>query len=109
MVLSRAARRTVLLAASIGLLGIPVLAAGSPTAGAAPAAATVAAPSPTAARPGKPTSVAAVGDSITQSTGTGALSAETPKNSWATGSDVNSVANRLGIATNQRFNYSANG
>jgi len=67
------------------------------------------APTPTAARPGKPTSVAAVGDSITQSTGTGALSKENPKNNWATGWEVSSVAARLGVATNKRYNLSANG
>ena len=67
------------------------------------------APAPTAARPGKPTVVAAVGDSITQSTGTGALAQENPKNSWATGWEVNSVAARLGVATGNRYNLSANG
>jgi lysophospholipase L1-like esterase len=67
------------------------------------------APVPTAARPGKPTVVAAVGDSITQSTGTGALAQENPKNSWATGWEVNSVAARLGVATGNRYNLSANG
>jgi lysophospholipase L1-like esterase len=69
----------------------------------------VAAPSPTAPRPGKPTSVVAVGDSITQSTGTGALSAENPKNSWATGWEVNSYAARLGVPTDKRYNLSKNG
>lgn len=68
-----------------------------------------AAPPPTAAIPGKPTSVAAVGDSITQSTGTGPLSKENPKNNWATGTDVSSVAARLGVPTTKRFNLSANG
>jgi len=68
-----------------------------------------AAPTPTAAVPGKPTVIAAVGDSITQSTGTGALAQETPKNSWATGTDVSSVAGRLGISTGNRYNLSANG
>ena len=71
--------------------------------------AVVAAPTPTPARPGKPTTIAAVGDSITQSTGTGALSAENPENSWATGWSVNSVAARLGIDLNKRFNLSENG
>jgi lysophospholipase L1-like esterase len=66
-------------------------------------------PAPTPARPGKPTSVAAVGDSITQSTGTGRLSAENPKNNWATGWEVSSVAARLGVPTNKRYNLSANG
>ncbi|WP_426572852.1 DUF4214 domain-containing protein [Aquihabitans sp. McL0605] len=116
MILGRATRRTVLLAAAtIGMLGIPALAASAP-AGAAPSApsappapAPLAAPTPTAPRPGKPTSVAAVGDSITQSTGTGALSAENPKNSWATGWEVNSVAARLNVPTTKRYNYSTNG
>ncbi len=84
------------------------------TAGARPtqepgASTSVAPPTPTAAVPGKPTIVAAVGDSITQSTGTGALAQETPKNSWATGTDVSSVAGRLGVPTTKRFNLSANG
>ncbi len=72
-------------------------------------AATRAAPTPTAARAGKPATVAAVGDSITQSTGTGSLSAETPKNNWATGWEVDSVAARLNVPTNRRYNVSANG
>lgn len=67
------------------------------------------APAPTPARPGKPSSVAAVGDSITQATGTGRLSAENPKNNWATGWEVSSVAARLGVPTNKRYNLSANG
>ncbi|MGN6694626.1 MAG: SGNH/GDSL hydrolase family protein, partial [Aquihabitans sp.] len=80
------------------------------TSGDVPAASTsAAAPTPTAAVPGKPTIVAAVGDSITQSTGTGALSKENPKNSWATGTDVSSVAGRLGVATGNRYNFSTNG
>jgi lysophospholipase L1-like esterase len=78
--------------------------------GDAPAAVTAAAaPTPTAAVPGKPTIVAAVGDSITQSTGTGPLSKENPKNSWATGTEVSSVAARLGIPTANRYNFSTNG
>ena len=82
----------------------------SGTAGDPPAATTsAAAPTPTAAVPGKPTSIAAVGDSITQSTGTGPLSRENPKNNWATGTDVSSVAVRLGVPTNKRYNLSANG
>ena len=50
-----------------------------------------------------------MGDSITQSTGTGARSKENPKNNWATGWEVSSVAARLGVATNKRYNLSANG
>lgn len=109
-------RRTVgCIVLALGAVAGPGLLA-SPQAGADPAppvvtAATSApdAPSPTPARAGKPDSVAAVGDSITQATGTGALSAETPANSWATGTAVNSIAARLGVATNKRFNLSANG
>lgn len=67
------------------------------------------APMPVTARLGKPTSIVAVGDSITQATGTGALSKETPQNSWATGAEVNSIANRLSIPTNRRYNLSTNG
>lgn len=80
--------------------------------GAAPTASgvrTATPPSATAARPGKPASLVAVGDSITQATGTGALGQENPKNSWATGTDVNSVAARLAIPTAKRYNPSANG
>jgi lysophospholipase L1-like esterase len=67
------------------------------------------APSPTPARLNTPTIAVAVGDSITQSTGTGELSKENPKNSWATGTDVNSVAGRLGVATGNRYNLAKNG
>lgn len=87
--------------------GLSAPAGGSP--GDPGATTAAAAPTPTAAVPGKPTIVAAVGDSITQSTGTGALSKENPKNSWATGTDVSSVAGRLGVATGNRYNLSANG
>ena len=66
-------------------------------------------PSPTPERLNTPAVVAAVGDSITQSTGTGQLSVENPKNSWATGTDVYSVAARLSIPTAQRYNLSRNG
>ncbi|MCU1369201.1 MAG: lipolytic protein family [Ilumatobacteraceae bacterium] len=104
------ARRVVV---SVALAALAVAGPGAVTSPAqaapAPPQASADAPTPTAARPGKPTSVAAVGDSITQSTGTGKLSAENPKNSWATGWEVNSVAARLGVPTNRRFNLSANG
>jgi lysophospholipase L1-like esterase len=76
---------------------------------AAPAGAAVTPPTPTPARSGKPTTMAALGDSITQSTGTGELSKENPKNSWSTGWEVNSVRNRLGISTANAQNLSANG
>jgi lysophospholipase L1-like esterase len=94
-----------------GAIVSPAHAAPAPSTPApAPApAASADAPLPTPARAGKPTSVAAVGDSITQSTGTGKLSAENPKNNWATGWEVSSVAARLSIPTNRRFNLSANG
>ncbi len=115
MLTTSKARRIV---ASLALLGALVVgqgglastadATGEPPATDA-AATNAVAPTPTAARPGKPASVAAVGDSITQSTGTGALARETPKNSWATGWEVNSVAARIGVATNKRYNLSANG
>jgi len=93
---------------AVGVLALPAL--GAPTAGAQePTAITSAVPTPAAPRPGKPTTVAAIGDSITQSTGTGPLSKEYPENSWATGCSFNSLAARLGIPTNKRYNYSANG
>lgn len=92
---------------AIGLLGAPMLAGAAPVT--AQEQTNAVAPTPTAARPGKPPSIVAVGDSITQSTGTGALADENPKNSWATGWEVSSVAARLGVATNKRYNLSANG
>jgi len=88
----------VVLAVTVGVTGnapVPVAAAAAPT--------------PTPARTGKPTTMAALGDSITQSTGTGELSKENPKNSWSTGWEVNSVRNRLGITTANAQNLSANG
>lgn len=75
----------------------------------APAGAAAVAPTPTPARSGKPTTMAALGDSITQSTGTGELAQENPKNSWSTGWEVNSVRARLGITTANAQNLSANG
>lgn len=101
---SSATRRRRVIAAAVGAL--LAVTAGA-TASAGEALPSAAAPTPTPAVPGKPTSIVAVGDSITQATGTGALAQENPKNSWATGTDVNSVANRLGIS--RRFNVSANG
>lgn len=96
--------RTVLVA-----LGLVVGVTGLATAtGAAPAAANPA-PTPTPARVGKPASIAALGDSITQSTGTGQLGEENPKNSWSTGWEVSSVAERIGIPRADRQNLSANG
>jgi lysophospholipase L1-like esterase len=96
----------------IGLIGVPALANG-PAVGAqaAPGASTTVAvqPTPTPAHPGKPSIVGVVGDSITQSTGTGELSKENPKNNWATGWEVNSVAARAGVSTGNRYNFSANG
>jgi len=104
----RFAAGLVLVATAVAGQGLSTPAGGA--AGGPPGATTsAAAPTPTAAVPGKPTVVAAVGDSITQSTGTGALSKENPKNSWATGTDVSSVAARLGVATGNRYNLSANG
>jgi len=91
-----------------GLVGAAALVGVSPASGQTRRTA-VAAPTPTPARPGKPTSVVAVGDSITQSTGTGALAQENPKNSWATGWEVSSVAARLGVPTSRRYNLSTNG
>ncbi|MCB1040043.1 MAG: DUF4214 domain-containing protein [Acidimicrobiales bacterium] len=72
-------------------------------------ATTSAAPTPTEARLGRPTKVVAVGDSITQSTGTGALSKENPVNSWATGTGVSSVAFQLTIDGANRYNLATNG
>lgn len=95
----RLALAVALTLAASGLVG----AMGSPPVAAAPA------PTSTPARVGKPTSMAALGDSITQATGTGALSQENPKNSWATGWEVNSVRARLGISTADARNLSANG
>lgn len=106
-------RRVVGAGLVVAAMALPTMGAGTAGASGAStsraAAPRVAAPTPTAARPGKPTSVAAVGDSITQSTGTGALAQENPKNSWATGWEVNSVAARLGVPTSKRYNYSTNG
>jgi lysophospholipase L1-like esterase len=103
-------RRAAVAVAAVGTLALPALAATGGAAGASPDAGTAAvAPSPTPPRAGAPTSVAVIGDSITQATGTGALGAETPANSWATGTSVTSVAAALGIPTNKRYNYSANG
>lgn len=95
----RLALAVALTLAASGLVG----AMGSPPVAAAPA------PTSTPARVGKPTSMAALGDSITQATGTGALSQENPKNSWATGWEVNSVRARLGISTADARNLSAKG
>lgn len=91
-------------AALVVASALAVLPASSAGAQAGPSAAP---PTPTAAIAGRPTSIVAVGDSITQATGTGALAQENPKNSWATGTDVSSVADRLGIG--RRYNLSANG
>lgn len=92
------------------------IAAGGAPAGAAPGGPpppveplASAAPTPTPARTGKPTTMAALGDSITQATGTGQLAQENPKNSWSTGWEVNSVRARLGITTANARNLSANG
>jgi lysophospholipase L1-like esterase len=95
-------------AAGIAGLGIVEVAEAAPRQEAPPST-SAAAPTPTPARPGKPTKIAAIGDSITQATGTGALAQENPKNSWATGWEVDSYAARLGIPTSNRFNYSTNG
>jgi lysophospholipase L1-like esterase len=99
------------LIAVVGLAGTPVARATGEAAppGESPTVAAIAAPTPSPARLGKPTSIVAVGDSITQSTGTGALSAENPKNSWATGWEVNSYAERLGVPTSARYNLAKNG
>lgn len=103
-------KRAAVAALTVAGLALPALATGGGAAGAVEEAqANAAAPSPTPARLNTPTSIAAIGDSITQATGTGALAQENPVNSWATGTGVNSVAARLGIPTNQRFNYAANG
>lgn len=98
------------LAAALALtLGATALVSGAAApAGAAPAP-RAAAPTPTPARVGKPTTMAALGDSITQATGTGEISQENPKNSWATGWEVDSVRARLGISTANAQNLSANG
>ncbi|HEV7760083.1 MAG TPA: SGNH/GDSL hydrolase family protein, partial [Acidimicrobiales bacterium] len=101
---SSALRRAVTAVAAVVLV-VTVGVTGSP---AVPVAAAPA-PTPTPARTGKPTTMAALGDSITQSTGTGELSKENPKNSWSTGWEVNSVRNRLGITTANAQNLSANG
>jgi lysophospholipase L1-like esterase len=90
------------------LLAVAVGAVGATGPG-TPAGAAVAAPTPTPARSGKPTTMAALGDSITQATGTGEISKENPKNSWSTGWEVNSVRARLGITTANAQNLSANG
>lgn len=92
---------------AVAVIGPPALA--SSAVGAQGGATTAAAPASSPARPGRPTNLAVVGDSISQATGTGALGQETPANSWATGGSVDSVANRLGIAGNQRANLAANG
>jgi lysophospholipase L1-like esterase len=89
------------------VLAVTVAAVGA--AATTPAGAAVTPPTPTPARSGKPTTMAALGDSITQSTGTGELSKENPKNSWATGWEVDSVRARLGITTANAQNLSANG
>ncbi len=103
---SSAPRRAV--AALVALvLAVTVTALGAATA--PPAAAGATPPTPTPARSGKPTTMAALGDSITQSTGTGELSKENPKNSWSTGWEVDSVRARLGISTANAQNLSANG
>lgn len=103
-----AGRRKLVAACVAGALFGSILATATVTPSGAQAV-TSAAPAPTPAKAGKPTSVAAIGDSISQSTGTGGLSQENPENSWATGWSINSVAARIGIPTNKRFNYSANG
>ncbi|HEX7132259.1 MAG TPA: SGNH/GDSL hydrolase family protein, partial [Iamia sp.] len=100
------ARRRAVSAAVVLALAVTVAAVG-PTA--TPSGAAVTPPTPTPARSGKPTTMAALGDSITQSTGTGELSKENPKNSWSTGWEVNSVRARLGISTANAQNLSANG
>lgn len=103
-------RRMVCAGLAVAALAMPTLGAGSAGASAGRAQAPrIAAPTPTPARPGKPTSIAVVGDSITQSTGTGAIAQENPKNSWATGWEVSSVAARIGVPTDKRYNYAANG
>ena len=111
----RTRRLAVVATAAVGLVGLPAFgpaasaAPGAPNGRSRASAASGVAPTPTPARANTPTIVVAVGDSITQSTGTGELSKENPKNSWATGNEVNSVAARLSVPTTKRYNLSKNG
>ncbi|WCO65028.1 DUF4214 domain-containing protein [Iamia majanohamensis] len=98
-------RRAATLVAALGLALTGVVALAPAPAGAAGPPP----PTPTPARVGPPTSMAALGDSITQATGTGQLAEENPKNSWSTGWEVSSVRARLGIPTGSAQNLSANG
>jgi uncharacterized repeat protein (TIGR01451 family) len=86
----------------------PLLVAAGPV---DPAGAEPPAPVPSAARANDPTNIYAVGDSITTATGTGNLGAETPANSWVTGTNgsVNSMRARLGLSSGAAVNLASNG
>lgn len=90
-----------------GFLVVAVLAA--LVLGADPAAA--APPGDTPPRVGVPANIYAVGDSITTATGTGNLGAETPANSWVTGTNgsVNSMRARLSIPSGSAVTLATNG
>ena len=69
------------------------------------------APTPTPARANDPANIYGIGDSITTATGTGNLGAETPANSWVTGTNpaVNSMRARLGIPAGSAVTLATNG
>ena len=77
----------------------------------APPVAAATPPDDTPARVGVPANIYAIGDSITTATGTGNLGAETPANSWVTGTNgsVNSMRQRLAISTGNAVNLASNG
>lgn len=74
------------------------------------------APTGTPPRANEPANIYAVGDSITTATGTGNLGAETPRNSWVTGTsdgdlpaNVVSMRERLGLPTSAAVTLATNG
>jgi hypothetical protein len=76
----------------------------------APASA-AAAPTTTSKRVGSPGSIASIGDSISTATGTDILEADTPADSWVTGTDgsVASMRQRLGIPSGSAAMLASNG
>jgi lysophospholipase L1-like esterase len=68
-------------------------------------------PTATQARANDATNIYGIGDSISTATGTGNLGAETPANSWITGSNgaVNSMRARLGIPQGSAVTLASNG
>jgi lysophospholipase L1-like esterase len=105
-----AAVRRVLATVLALLVGTSLLTLAAPPAGAGLPPAPPA-PVPTLARANDATNIYSIGDSISTATGTGNLGAETPANSWVTGSNgaVNSMRARLGIAQGSAVTLATNG